>query len=370
MGLKELNKANIDYATRFLGERHSEVAANIAGLPGVGLSFLKMSDDFETAKTVAFCLQACAGHNRRRIAALKLLCKLAGQENASERLELAEKAVRRHLGLIRSPIRHLGVELSKGQSSEIKVYLQTNISNEVIVGQSFQHEGASGIHDMVVLNTVGKAISLKDDGLFENQKVLTTAHGHGLGLDMIGLDVDNEGAIALKTYLAPPEGEAGLKADNGGLAIAEAFLHDLVRAFPGEIDATATIEFIKIVSLIAPSLAINQISIERVHGGGMKLKLYYDLWSRDQTFDAAASAYAVSFETFDRIINAFRQVGVILPTAETVKTWKVAARAGEMVLDAFALEVLDGHAKAKVYVRPADNQDGDGLSWPVRVDND
>jgi hypothetical protein len=112
-----------------------------------------------------------------------------------------------------------------------------------------------------------------------------------------------------------------------------------------------------------PSLCLNQISVEVQPSGLMKSKLYFDLWRREKTFDAVESAAGFSFETLEGLREAFNQPGICFPTTADLQSLKEEAEKGEFVLDAFCLETLGDDGKIKIYIRPAGNTDGDGMTW-------
>lgn len=359
MTLRALTIPNHEYLrSLFTSQQLLAVGGNTA-IAGVGLSFLKLDDRLKAPKTVAYSLQGCGLKNTARAASIVLICDDCDHIQRAGELKEATLIVKRALNLLRSPLRHTGLELTGQSFSEAKIYLQTNIKDEHLVDGRIDHSPADLDDDLQVLGHLCEFLHLEA----KKACAMTAAvrHAAGLGLDMVGLDLRHDGRIELKLYFAPPEGVAGLSGA-GGYSRAERALVALHAASMTYFQPQSWAALREIMTS-NPTLCLNQISAEMQPSGLMKSKLYFDLWKREKTFDADQSAADFSFDALEGLRVAFRRPGISFPAAADLRALKEEAEKGEFVLDAFCLETLGEEAKIKIYIRPAGNTDGDGMTW-------
>jgi hypothetical protein len=357
--LRTLTTHNHHYLrAMFTPEQLLAVGGNTA-ISGVGLSFLKLDDQLKGPKAVAFSLQGCALKNSARAASVAIICDDCDQHQRAGELKEATLTVKRVLNLLRSPLRHTGLELTGQSFSEAKIYLQTNIKDEHLVDGQILHSPSNLDDDLRVVGDLSGVLHLEADKACA--MTASVRHAAGLGLDMVGLDLRQDGRIELKLYFAPPEGVEGLSGSTGYVR-AERALFALHAASKTYIQPQSWAALKEIMSN-NPSLCLNQISAEMQPSGLMKSKLYFDLWKRKKTFDADQSATYFSFEALEGLREAFGRPGLSFPARADLQNLKEAAEKGEFVLDAFCLETLGEATKIKIYVRPAGNTDGDGMTW-------
>jgi hypothetical protein len=359
MTLRVLTPSNQDYLQRLLTPEQLLAVRHSTAIRGVGLSFLKFDDRLETAKSIAYSLQGCGMVNSARASSVALICNDCAQAHRTEELRAAILSVKKALNLLRSPVRHTGLELDGSAFSEAKIYLQTNIKGEHLVDGNVHHSATELGDDLLVLGQLCGVLNLET----EKACAMTAAvrQRAGLGLDMVGLDIRRDGRIELKLYFAPPEGVEGLNGTDGYRRAEEA----LTALHAASVTYFRPRSWVAINEIMSdnPTLCLNQISVETQPSGLMKSKLYFDLWRREKTFVADQSAADFSFEAFEGLRGVFDQHDVALPSLAALTAFKKAAVAGNFVLDAFCLETLGHDAKVKIYVRPAGNTDGNGLTW-------
>lgn len=357
MALHALTAANQEYLRNRLTSAQLLAVEQSTAIFGVGLSFLKLDGQLKAPKAIAYSLQGCELRNSARLASLALVCIDCGQAMRAKELSEATLVVKRTLNLLRSPIRHTGVELGGQGVAEAKIYLQTNIKDERLVDGDIQHSACRMEDDLRVLEQLGLALKIDvEQAIIMTRKMRRVAD---LGLDMVGLDLRKDRRIELKLYFAPPEGLRGLSGQEG-YAVAERALSAIHESSMDDPPPGSLIALHRIMYRNA-GLCLNQISAEAQPSGAMKIKLYFDLWKREKTFEATESAAAFSVEELEGLRGAFDETGISFPSLDDILTLHADADKGEFVLDAFCLETLGTEGKLKIYIRPAGNTDGDGM---------
>lgn len=354
-----LSKLNIAWLEKNFNAAATTKLKTLSQLGYCGLAAFKMNSDLSEASGLML-KQDTFGHGVQMRA--HLLTELLKDHPVQPVAQIVQKAVmtaRKKLNLLRHPIRAYGIEIKENGRQEMKIYLQTNLKDEFVQGNDFVFDATNEHDEKELIATVCDELDIDQKVKSTSLAMIQSAHQFGFGLDMLGIDLSSSGFVEIKPYLAPPEGVAGPNAVHpDAINVIKMVCNTL------EYDNLFPIfeKFTAGIAKIAPDIPINLIAAEPAADGNHKVRIYFDLWKRENSLKNHDHTISVPIETIKDVFQVAKDTAGCHIPEEAIQNFVENCNAGEMVLDTFSLEYSEKKFKMKVYVRPKDMIDH-GLRW-------
>ncbi len=356
-----LSPANIRWIEDNFHLKAAERLKEIASFGNTGLAAFKMSEDLSKASGMLFKHDTSGHGSQLRKNVLARL--LAGHQlpQITNHLQGAFKDIKRQLNLLRHPERYYGIEIKEDGKQELKVYLQTNLRDEIIEDGNFSFSSTTCKDELNLTKTLCGRLSIKEEISDKTAKLIEIAYRYSLSLDMLGVDVSSDGLIEIKPYLGPQRGNPGIYAHTD---IARHVLTDICSELDAVDHLQKFINFMNEFSKKSFKVPINAFAAEPGLNGQHKIRIYFELWKMENSLCLDDHIISVPMIFIKEILEIARQTTGFEINERRIDDFIEGCRIGEMVLDTFSLEYSKGNFKIKFYVRPEQMRDH-GLKWRI-----